>query len=803
MPSQRTGKMVLFILVLLVLGLSLCSCSSMEEKRDNFMAQGKASFEKGDYITARLHFKNALQLDPKLAEGHLWLGRTELRLKNPRAAFGSLSKAVELNPDLFEAQITLGNLFLLGRRLDDAEAKAELVLAKEPDNTKALLLSAGVALAREQPQSALEILKKVIKIDPHKVEAYLMQSAIELRRKKPEAAVATLEAGLKANPQAVPLYLARARLAEKQKQWNQAEAILKKAEENAPQNVNVQNELVRVYVLQKQWDRAEEALRRKISLEPENEAHVGALARFLSRRGRFDEGEQVLKDFIAKHPGNNEAKFALANFYLTKRKLGRGERMLQEIIDQNPSSPAGIKAKGRLAVLRLSQGQQEEAEKLVQEVLKDNPKDMTALKLQGLIALTEKDGLKAVSNFRILTQDQPKNHENWLLLARAHQINNEEQLAKEAAKKALDLKPDYKQARTFLYGMYLQNKEYDDLIKLIKDYLRADEKDVNNWSFLGDVYVVKGDDKEARAAFQKMIELEPDNPKGYVKMALLSRKNNQTQEAARYLETALQKNPGYFPALRLLIALYQEAEQPDKALAAARTAVESSPRNPELHQILGEVLLAQKQPEAAAAALEEALTLKPNDTQAMGLLLRAYGGFPDKTAMMRRLEQKAQDPQASPFYALALAQLYERLRQGDKAIAVYDRLLERRVDPVMVKNNLAYLLAEYQPTPENLDRAQKIATQILDDNPTDPRLLDTMGWIYCRQKKYAEAKKYLAKAVEEAPDHPVLQYHLGVCTAKLGDTATARQALEKALAAEGKFPQREEAQKLLKSLPEK
>ena len=130
MKNQRAWKKAFFVLATLVLILSLSSCASMEEKRDKFMAQGKASFEKGDYVTARLHFKNALQLDPKLAEGYLWLGKTELRLKNPRSAFGSLSKAVELNPDLFEAQIILGNLYLLGKRVDEAESKANLILEK-------------------------------------------------------------------------------------------------------------------------------------------------------------------------------------------------------------------------------------------------------------------------------------------------------------------------------------------------------------------------------------------------------------------------------------------------------------------------------------------------------------------------------------------------------------------------------------------------------------------------------------------------------------------------------------------------
>jgi len=47
--------------------LFLIGCAPMEEKRDGFMAQGKKLYEQGDYIHARLQFKNAMQIDPKFA----------------------------------------------------------------------------------------------------------------------------------------------------------------------------------------------------------------------------------------------------------------------------------------------------------------------------------------------------------------------------------------------------------------------------------------------------------------------------------------------------------------------------------------------------------------------------------------------------------------------------------------------------------------------------------------------------------------------------------------------------------------
>ena len=621
----------------------------------------------------------------------------------------------------------------------------------------------------------IEILRKARGLDPHLVGAYIMEALLEAQRKNPEKAAAILDEGIKANPKALGLYQVRARLAEQQRDYDQAAAFLKKAEEIDPKNIRLQDDLLRLYALQKKWDKVEETLRTKAALEPDQGAHVSILARFLADRGRFDEGEKLLEEFIAKHPQDLQARLTLADFYLNHRKIGQGTRSLKEIIAKDPTSPTGIMAKDQLAILLLSQGHQDEGAKLVQEVLQTNPKDVKALELQGLLAMAKKDGQKAVDNFRILTQGQPNNQEYRLLLARAYLVNKDRDLAKEAAKKAINLKPDYLDAKNFLYNMYLQDKDYDGLIKLIKDYLRDNDKDLANWEALGNIYALKGNKQEARAAFEKMIALNPKSPAGYMKMAIFSQENQHPEEAVKYLETALQQNPNFYPAERLLLALYLKQGQPVKMLAAARAAVAAAPKNPETHSLLGEALLSQKQPEAAVGEVEQALSLNPFDGQAMGLLLAAYKGLPDQKQAMLALEQKAADSKAPFFYALALAQLYEKQNEAAKAIPIYEGLLARGVDSLMVKNNLAYLLAEVQPTPESLARAEKLATGVLDDNPEDPRLLDTVGWIYCRQEHYERAKPLLEKASEKSPNNPAVEYHLGFCAAKLGDAATARR----------------------------
>jgi tetratricopeptide (TPR) repeat protein len=787
--------------VLLLVAVSLGGCSSMEQKRDKFLASGQALYQQGDYVRARLQFKNALQIDPKFPIAFLWMGKTELKLQNPRNAYGSLSQAVELNPDLTEAQILLGDLFLMARQLDKAQEKAEIALKLEPKNIDALMLFASLAAARAQPQKSLEVLAEVHRLEPGKISAYLLEASILAKEKKPEEAAAALEKGITANPKALDLYVARAGLADSQKQFEVGESFLLKGVAQEPKNTGLYNQLARHYITTGQKDKAEEALRQNVSLEPNSELPMIMLSRFLVSQGRRQEAENTHKDFIKGHTDNYPARFSLAELYQGLRRPHQAEQVLEEIIKMDPDGPKGIKAKNDLARLKVAQGHTVEGETLVNEVLKDNPKDMQAVETKGIIALSKKDGLTAVNSFRLLTQDRPQDPEAWLLLARAHLLNKEESQAREIAKKALEIKPDFLDARKFLYGMFIQTKDYDSAINTIQGYLRFNSQDKFNLTTLGEVYAIKGDEAQARTTFQKIIDLDPKDPQGHYQLALLGLKTKKTDEALKYADKALQVQPNFLPALQLEVSIYQDQKQADKALAAVRQTLARSPKNPQLQQMLGELLLVQKQPQAAIGPLTEALNLNPRQVAALQLLSLAYQQVPDSDKALQQLEAKVADPQEAPIFALVLATVYERQQKFDKAINLYSSLVARNLFTALARNNLAYLMAEHQPTVENLARAQKLASETLEDNPEEPSFLDTMGWVLGKQGKYAEAKAYIDKAAEQAPNQPALQYHLAWCEAKLGETAAARAALKKALDSKTTFIERDAAQKLLDSLP--
>ena len=78
--------MARFLKLCLILCITIifCSgCTSDEDKKIKHFNKGKAYFENKEYKSARLEFKNAIQIDPEFADAHHLLGKTNLEIGKP------------------------------------------------------------------------------------------------------------------------------------------------------------------------------------------------------------------------------------------------------------------------------------------------------------------------------------------------------------------------------------------------------------------------------------------------------------------------------------------------------------------------------------------------------------------------------------------------------------------------------------------------------------------------------------------------------------------------------------------------
>ena len=113
-------------------------------------------------------------------------------------------------------------------------------------------------------------------------------------------------------------------------------------------------------------------------------------------------------------------------------------------------------------------------------------------------------------------------------------------------------------------------------------------------------------------------------------------------------------------------------------------------------------------------------------------------------------------------------------------------------------NNLAWLYFEKGDA-----RAKELAREAYAVAPEQAEILDTYGWILLEQGgDVAKALDLLAKAHAKYPTNAEIAYHLAQAQVKAGHPAQARSTLQGLLSGNPDFPQREEAEALLRRLKE-
>jgi predicted Zn-dependent protease len=108
------------------------------------------------------------------------------------------------------------------------------------------------------------------------------------------------------------------------------------------------------------------------------------------------------------------------------------------------------------------------------------------------------------------------------------------------------------------------------------------------------------------------------------------------------------------------------------------------------------------------------------------------------------------------------------------------------------------LLASRDADEGSRARLLPIARELEGDRPSDPLLLDALGWILLRAGQTARGRELLETAVKGAPEEPSLHFHLAVAYSQQRKPEAAGRELKAALASERPFPERLDALRLMR-----
>jgi predicted Zn-dependent protease len=193
-----------------------------------------------------------------------------------------------------------------------------------------------------------------------------------------------------------------------------------------------------------------------------------------------------------------------------------------------------------LAYAMLKKKKFKEAETCLQKALKLEPLNIEAMTLAGIFALTQGTYVKAVRYFKEAINEKPNSPVLCVNLAVSYLYLGENTKALSSLRKAVALNPIDKNA-VFLYADLLAKEEKQHcIIRILKTYLKYDEKDLGALDRLARAYFLAGDFKDALNILENTLSIEP-TINVFNNIGIVYIKMEQFRNAYRYFSLGLKK----------------------------------------------------------------------------------------------------------------------------------------------------------------------------------------------------------------------------------------------------------------------
>lgn len=186
----------------------------------------------------------------------------------------------------------------------------------------------------------------------------------------------------------------------------------------------------------------------------------------------------------------------------------------------------------------------------------------------------------------------------------------------EKFKTAVNLNPSSGNYRWLGYAYY-NNKQYQEAIDSLKKAieLKPPKPDLEKecWRNMSRSYEALGQIESAIAAANNFINVDPNDPAAYVKLAYLYNENRQYDEAITAAKRAIELQPTNAGAYTNLGYAYSGKGQYDVAIESYKKGIKIDPNFVPLHNKLGYAHFLKKEFKEAAQAYNKAVELEPNN----------------------------------------------------------------------------------------------------------------------------------------------------------------------------------------------
>jgi putative PEP-CTERM system TPR-repeat lipoprotein len=714
----------------------------------------------GDLEAALGAYRKAIAIDERNLEAHDG-ALTILSERNDAALLkAQLAELVKVFPKQRQTRYFQARLAYMQGDFDATRKTIQSLVTSSSDEFRVLLLAGAVEFQAGSLASAENHLTKALQVNPSSVVAGRLLAQTYLRSGQPEKALTAVQPALLVrNPDAQALAVA-------------AEA----------------------HLLQGDLGRAGELFGKSAKLNPQDVRSRTALALMEMDRGNAGVGLQQLEALAAEDRGSL-ADLALISAHLRRKEHAAALKAIEALQKKQPGKPLPEYLRGRV---QLAMKKPAEARGSFERALAAEPLYVPAV--GSLAALDMADGKAdaARQRFRAVLDKDPKNVPSLLALAEltVRSRGSKDEVTK-LLNAAVEAAPQEPRPRLMLIEYLVSRNDLRAAMTAAQAGVAAIPTNAQLLDALGRVQLASGDANQAVTTFTQVAAMRPRSPDPLLRLAVAHRANGDLAAARRAVAKALSIQPDLLMAQQQLAALEMASNEPQQALAVARTVQKQRPAQAIGYVLEGEVKSTLKDFLAAEAAFRLALSKEPGNLEVMA---RLHSALTDagKVADADRLASAWLKEHPSDWRFIA--------RLGDNALKrqdyvraedLYRRALDRSPDSASVLNNLAWVLA-HQAKPGAVEAAEKVNSLA----PDQPAYMDTLAYALAMTGQVDRAVELQKTVIALQP--AVWSYRLGLAKIyiKAGRKSDAETELNELAKLGDKFGGQAEVAQLLKSLKE-
>jgi putative PEP-CTERM system TPR-repeat lipoprotein len=772
---------------------------------------GQAYIGTGQIDDAENQFRAALETAPNLAEAKLGLARVDAIRNRTDEARRMVDEVLATSPDNLEALLLSADIAFAGQRADDALASLNRAATLAPDNPRVLLPRARVRLQTGSINEAEKDVSRVLERAPRDVMARYMKASIQLLRGDSNAARATFQPIEGALADYPPALLLGGLIKFNTGQYAQAEA----------------------------------SINRFLAAVPDHVPARRTLAAIQLRSNNTLSAIEVLKPLVANHPDDLIARQMLAGAYLRQGDMGNATAMFDELA-KSPNRAMAARAKSTLSLLQaadagsrdmspetrrsvalvldyIRNGEFAKAHETVDQLKAADADNPQFISLEAAIFAAEGDMGTAKSRLQAASALDPSMSEiaNNLNIVDARMGNLD--AVEKRLRDTVSANPGDEQAVLRLGQFLAQNQRLNEAEDTLESAASRHPNSITIRRVLGELYERRddkpklleaagqlrqignaqpealrsaaamfragGDPARAAESLRVYVKAKPDDAEAQIALAQNLIAANRAEEARPVLEAIKAKDPASAVATLGLVDLALARNDAEGALKLADGLRRANPIA--AAQLRSSVLLRTNRVDEAIRTMEQALQATPDRQLALGL----YGLRRDNGRMDQALSGLEDWVRRNPDDVAArtvLADTYLTRQDLKQAETHYDILVQARPGDPALLNNAAWIAHELG-SPQALQYARRAHAAA----PAAPEIADTLGWILVQSGETAEGVELLRSAAAGAPSNQDVQYHLAYALNSTGAKDEAREILEKLVADDKPFAEREAAAELL------